>query len=89
MERNPDKLSKFDLQARIDHLERELATNPIDGELLRFLLAQTRDVMNELYDKPLSVVEEEYRVLMQEESEGKALSGEAVLLELRALMGVR
>ena len=87
MEFDPANIEKTELQAHIDRLERELAENPDDAEFLRFRLKQSRALMSDLFEKPIAVLEQEYRVLMEEHAAGKSYSGEEILMELRSMIG--
>ncbi len=86
MEPNHNRIERSDLQKQIDDLERQLDANPSNAEELQYYVSQIRAFMNELFDKPLEVIEEEYRVLMQEHAEGKSISGDVLMAELKAML---
>jgi len=76
------------LRHRIESIERELEVGPKNAEELRFQLESYRQLLEERL-KPDSVIEAEYRQLMQDYEDGKLIDGRVILTEILAASGNR
>ena len=76
------------LRQRIESIERELEAGPNNAEELRFQLESYRQLLEERL-KPDSVIEAEYRQLMQDYEGGKLIDARVILTEILAANGNR